>query len=205
MKVVIASSNQGKILELQTRFTDWELIPQSHYGIQEVEETGITFLENALQKARTIAAHTAMPALADDSGLVIPALQGSPGIYSARFAGVKAKASQNIQKLLDMMSDLPDDKRHGFFYSVLVFLKSANDPIPLVSEGFWHGVILKEPRGNNGFGYDPIFFDLNEQKSAAELSSKLKNKISHRGKAITSLIEKWYASTHNKEPHQSLS
>jgi len=193
MKIIVGSGNKGKIRELQARSAslNWELIPQSDYGVSDIPETGVTFIENALLKARHAAACSGLPAIADDSGLIIPALNGAPGIYSARFAGVNASATENINKLLADMSELPDEKRIGFFYSVLIFLNDPNDPVPLISEGFWSGTILKTPRGFDGFGYDPIFFDTTHHKSAAEFSITEKNKISHRGHAITALIEKY--------------
>jgi len=192
MKIVFASNNSGKIIELQNLLHSWniELIAQSSLNVPEIEETGLTFLENALLKARHAAHQTGLPTIADDSGLVVPALQGAPGIYSARYAGEPANAQNNIKKLLKNLEQSPEDKRAAYFYCVLVFLRDANDPVPLISEGCWKGIITRQPLGENGFGYDPIFFDPQEKQSAAQLSLTKKNQISHRAQASNGLIDK---------------
>lgn len=189
MKIVFASSNAGKIRELQAML-DFEIIPQENLHVSDVDETGLTFVENAILKARHACEVTGLPAIADDSGLEVPALNGAPGIYSARYAGVKSSSQDNIKKLLQDMTGFEGEKRRAAFYCVLVFLSHAKDPGPLICQGVWHGSILAEPTGNEGFGYDPIFFDPIYQCSAAQLSLDIKNKISHRGQALQKLIKK---------------
>lgn len=190
MKIVLASNNAGKINEMQKAFLPFkfELIPQSQLGIEEVEETGLTFIENALIKARHASRCSGLPALADDSGLAVAALKGAPGIYSARFAGKNAKSADNIQKLLSALSNVPNSERLASFHCVLAFISHENDPTPLISEGVWHGMITRESSGHDGFGYDPIFYVPEEKRTAAELSLEIKNTISHRGLAIQSLL-----------------
>jgi len=191
MKFVFASHNLGKIQELQALLcgTGLDLVQQQALGCSEIEETGLTFVENALLKARHACRATGLPAIADDSGLVVPALQGAPGIYSARYAGREAQASDNIQKLLADMKEEPAANRHAYFHCTLVLLRHAQDPAPLICQGEWPGCILFAPRGEQGFGYDPIF-GLAPDKSAAELSLADKNKHSHRGQALRLLLEK---------------
>jgi XTP/dITP diphosphohydrolase len=190
MKVVFASHNAGKIQELSALLLPFELhvIPQSELNVEEVPETAPTFVENALIKARHAAASTGLPAIADDSGLAVDALHGAPGIYSARYAGPSANSVSNIKKLLTDMQHVPDTKRQAQFHCVLVYLEHAKDPTPIICHATWSGIILKEPRGEKGFGYDPVFFDPEQNCSAAELSLSIKNKISHRGKALHLLI-----------------
>jgi XTP/dITP diphosphohydrolase len=180
MKIVLASSNQGKLKELQALLSplDVELIPQSALNIEDAEETGLTFVENAIIKARHAAKISGLPAIADDSGLAVAALGGAPGIYSARYAGSPTNAKNNIQKLLQAMENVP----------VLVFMLHADDPTPLISDGIWQGSILRTPRGDYGFGYDPVFYVAAENKSSAELSPDVKNRLSHRGQALRNLI-----------------
>ncbi len=192
MKIVVASNNPGKIQELQTLLagTGLEAAPQSAFELGEVAETGLTFVENALLKARHACRETRLPAIADDSGLVVPFLQGAPGIYSARYAGPEAKSPDNIKKLLEALSEATGDQRRAYFHCTLVFMEHEKDPAPLICEGEWQGHILLEPQGKQGFGYDPIF-GLAQDQSAAELSLAEKNKKSHRGKALHSLLEKW--------------
>lgn len=192
MKIVLASNNTGKIREFSELLKDFhiELIPQAELGVPEAKETGLTFIENAILKARHAAELTGLPALADDSGLTVTALFGAPGIYSARYAGAFATAQANIQKLLHELKDVPEQKRDAAFYCVLVFMLHANDPTPLVCEGTWHGTILSQQSGENGFGYDPIFFVPAEQKTAAELPSAVKNRLSHRNMALQKLLKK---------------
>lgn len=191
MKMVLASNNPGKIQELQSLLSHLKvtLIPQIQLGIEEIAETGITFVENALLKARHATKATGLPAIADDSGLVVPALSGAPGIYSARYAGDKATAQDNIAKLLANMTTIPDNKRQASFYCVLVFLNHAHDPMPLICTGEWSGILLSAPRGQQGFGYDPIFYVPTEHQTAAELNLSRKNIISHRGQALQLLLQ----------------
>lgn len=192
MKIVFASENTGKIQELQTLLAERgiSIIPQADFGVPSIAETQPTFIENALLKARHAAMHTKLPAIADDSGLNVDALAGAPGIYSARYAGEKCSANDNIKKLLTLMQPIPEGKRTARFYCALVYLKSPDDPTPLICEGEWAGTILSTPQGHGGFGYDPIFYDADLKMSAAECSIGIKNKISHRGKALRLLVEK---------------
>lgn len=190
-KIVIASNNAGKLKELQALFSPLkiELIPQSDLGITEIEETGKTFIENSIAKARHAAQSAKLPALADDSGLVVAALDGAPGIYSARYAGVQQNSKQNIEKLLHNLKDIPQEQRQAYFYCVIILMQHAEDPTPFVCEGKWEGQILQQPQGQGGFGYDPIFYVPELKKSAAELPLELKNGISHRGKALKELLK----------------
>jgi XTP/dITP diphosphohydrolase len=190
MKIVFASTNTGKIRELNHLLETFQLtvIPQSELGVKEIPETGSTFEENALIKARHASRETGLPAIADDSGLEVQALQGQPGIYSARYAGEKASSQDNINKLLRELSH--EENRTANFHCVLVYLDNAEDPNPIICHGVWSGEILTEPRGEKGFGYDPVFFDPEYQCSAAELPLEIKNRISHRGKALRLLIQK---------------
>ncbi len=189
-KIVLASTNLGKIAEIQQLLTNLpvQILPQTAFSLTEVEETGLTFIENALLKARAAAAIAGLPAIADDSGLVVSALNGAPGIYSARYAGTPQNAAANIHKLLQALQNVPQEKRVASFHCTLVFLRSAEDPAPLIAEGIWHGRILQTPTGTKGFGYDPIFFDPVLNRSAAELSIMEKNQISHRGQALQRML-----------------
>ncbi|MCZ6902167.1 MAG: RdgB/HAM1 family non-canonical purine NTP pyrophosphatase [Rickettsia endosymbiont of Ixodes persulcatus] len=191
MKIVLATTNEGKIREFSAILHDLpiQLLLQSHLNVQEIEETGLSFIENALLKARHAARITGLPALADDSGIAVNALRGAPGIFSARYAGKTATANDNIKKLLHELENARDKKRDAAFYCVLAFVAHANDPTPLICTGKWTGTILHEAKGTDGFGYDPIFYVATEKKSAAELSPEIKNKISHRAKALQSLIQ----------------
>jgi XTP/dITP diphosphohydrolase len=192
MKVVLASSNAGKIHELQNMLDELNLtiIPQASLNVSDAEETGLTFVENALIKARHACEQTGLPALADDSGLTVAALQGAPGIYSARYAGVKADAQANINKLLAEIRSVPLTHRQAAYYCVLVFMRHAKDPTPLICQGRWQGEILSAPKGSEGFGYDPIFYVPKENKTAAELPLHVKNQLSHRGQALRTLLKK---------------
>ena len=187
-RLVLASGNRGKLDELRELLAPagYELIAQSDLGVDDAEETGGTFVENALLKARHAARATGLPALADDSGLLVDALGGEPGLRSARYAGSHGNAAANNALLLERLHDA---RRSAHFYCVLVLLRSADDPQPLISEGEWHGRILMAPRGTHGFGYDPVFLDPEFGKSAAELDPEVKNRISHRGRAIAGLLE----------------
>ncbi|HEY7871215.1 MAG TPA: RdgB/HAM1 family non-canonical purine NTP pyrophosphatase [Rudaea sp.] len=189
MKLVLASGNAGKLAEIRQILGGIELIAQSELGINDAEETGVTFVENALIKARHAARASGLPALGDDSGIFVDALGGAPGLYSARYAGTHGNAAANIAKLLDALRDVPDPQRTAHFHCSVVLLRHADDPAPLIAEGRWHGTILHAPRSANGFGYDPIFFDPAFGKSAAELDAATKNRVSHRGLALAKLRE----------------
>jgi XTP/dITP diphosphohydrolase len=189
--LVLASSNPGKIKEFSHLVSDlpFNLRPQSDFGVEDVEETGLSFIENAIIKARHAAEKTGLMTLADDSGLVVKALGGKPGIYSARYAGANANAQDNIQKLLSELEKIPPSERQAKFVCVLALFHYPADPSPLICQGEWEGEILLSPRGDNGFGYDPIFWVPTHQCSAAELSSEVKNQISHRSIAFRFLHE----------------
>ena len=192
MKLVLASSNHGKLEELRDLLSGngIELIAQSDLGVADADETGTTFVENALLKARHATLTTGLPALADDSGICVDALDGAPGLYSARYAGEHGNASRNIDKLLEALAGMPDERRSAHFYCVLVLLRHAGDPQPLIVEGQWNGRILHERRGSGGHGYDPVFFDPAHGQSAAEMELSFKNAISHRGKALALLKQR---------------
>ncbi|WP_241640547.1 RdgB/HAM1 family non-canonical purine NTP pyrophosphatase [Rosenbergiella epipactidis] len=189
--VVLATGNAGKVSELAELLRDFGLTitAQTELGVGSVEETGLTFIENALIKARHAARVTGLPAIADDSGLAVDALQGAPGIYSARYAGETASDTDNLNKLLMAMQDVPDAQRQAAFHCVLVYLAHADDPTPIVCYGRWPGMIAREPSGQGGFGYDPIFYLPEQQKSAAEMSKAEKSALSHRGQALQQLME----------------
>jgi len=192
MKIVLASNNQGKIREFNHLFAELsiELIPQSQFGIHDVDETALTFVENALIKARHASNMARLPAIADDSGLVVHALQGEPGIYSARYAGVKATDQDNLTKLVHRLHSFPAEERTAYYYCALVFIQTGADPTPLIGEGRWSGLIIDSPRGTKGFGYDPIFYVPSLQQTAAELDATVKNQMSHRGMAMQALFAK---------------
>ena len=192
VKLVLASGNAGKLRELRALLADagYELHAQSEFGVADVEETGLTFVENALLKARHAARATGLPALADDSGLCVDSLGGAPGLRSARYAGAHGDAGANIARLLQALRDVPDARRQAHFHAVIVLLRHAEDPQPLIAEGSWHGRILAAPRGADGFGYDPVFLDPASGLSAAELAPDTKNRISHRGRALAALRAK---------------
>lgn len=187
MKLVIASGNRGKIAEFNGLLEGIELVSQGELGVCDIEETGSTFVENALLKARHAAQASGLPSLADDSGLCVDALDGAPGLYSARYAGIHGDAAANIGKLLAALEPVAPHERRAYFYAVIVLLRRADDPQPLIAEGRWPGLILAAPRGEGGFGYDPVFLDPAYGLTAAELPPDLKNRISHRGRAIASL------------------
>jgi XTP/dITP diphosphohydrolase len=191
LSVVAATGNAGKLREIRRLLAGLELAlsPQSDFGIGSPEETGASFLENALIKARHASAAAGCAAIADDSGLAVPALQGRPGIHSARYAGPQASDRQNIQKLLRELDGLTDDERSASFHCVAVFVAAPGDPAPLVAEGLWPGRILERPRGDGGFGYDAVFYDPARGRSAAEMSAAEKNEASHRGRAFRRLAE----------------
>ncbi|QDH71672.1 RdgB/HAM1 family non-canonical purine NTP pyrophosphatase [Marilutibacter alkalisoli] len=188
-RIVVASGNPGKLAEFNQLLggSGVEFIAQGELGVEDIEETGLSFVENALLKARHAARVTGLPALADDSGICVDALDGAPGLYSARYAGEPSDAKRNIEKLLAKLAGLPDHRRGAHFHCTLVLLRHPIDPRPLVAEGEWHGRILEAPRGDGGFGYDPVFFDPGLGKAAAELPPEVKNRISHRGLALAEL------------------
>lgn len=185
--IVLASSNAGKIMELQALLAGCRIIAQSDMGVEECEETGTTFVENAILKARNAARQCNLPAIADDSGLVVDALAGAPGVMSARYAGIGANAGANITKLLHALHGVPDAQRNARFICVLVYMANAGDPCPVIAQGCWEGRILGKPSGSGGFGYDPVFWVPSEDCSAAELAPERKNAISHRGQALREL------------------
>ncbi|MCW0461550.1 dITP/XTP pyrophosphatase [Xanthomonas sacchari] len=192
MKLVLASSNAGKLEELHALLDDVgvELIAQSTLGVSDADETGLTFVENALLKARHAARVTGLPVLADDSGICVDALHGAPGLYSARYAGEHGNAQANIDKLLDALRDVPDAQRGAHFYCVLVLLRHAEDPQPLLVEGRWRGRIAHARAGTGGHGYDPVFLDPDHGQTAAEMPLALKNRISHRALALQQLKQR---------------
>ena len=191
-KIVLASNNAGKVKEIHALLKGFDInvISQSEYDVDSVEETGLTFVENAIIKARYATLKTGLPAIADDSGIEVDALKGAPGIYSARFSGEGANDKDNNKKLLESLKDVPEEKRTARYQCVMVFMRHAADPTPIIASGSWEGVILKSAKGNGGFGYDPLFYVPTHQCSAAELSAELKNKLSHRAKALISLLHK---------------
>ena len=186
---MLASGNAGKLAELRQLLGDggFHLRAQSELGVGDVEETGLSFVENALLKARNAARLTGLPALADDSGLCVDALGGAPGLYSARYAGPGGDAARNIERLLHELDGVADDARGASFHCCIVLLRHATDPKPIVVEGDWRGRILRAPRGNGGFGYDPVFLDPDSGLTAAELPAARKNAVSHRGRALATL------------------
>ena len=188
---VLATGNRGKLAELSSLFReaglDLELVSQADLGIDAAPEEGVTFLENALAKARHAARASGLPAIADDSGLCVDALGGAPGVRSARYAGESAEDRANVAKLLDALRSVPEHERGARFYCVLVALGSADDPSPVIASGEWRGRIAARPRGCGGFGYDPVFVDLATGLTAAELSPAAKNLVSHRGRALVAL------------------
>ncbi|RRJ82701.1 RdgB/HAM1 family non-canonical purine NTP pyrophosphatase [Aestuariirhabdus litorea] len=190
-QVVLASNNRGKLNELQHRLGGLgiKLLPQSQFSIESVEENGLSFVENAILKARHACLVSGLPAIADDSGLEVDALNGAPGIYSARFAGFEATDADNNQKLLDELLGLPTEQRTARFRCLLVYMRHAKDPTPLICQGTWEGFILEAPRGDQGFGYDPLFFVPSEHCASAELPPEIKNRLSHRGQAMQALVE----------------
>jgi len=190
MKLVLASSNAGKLAELRDLLgAGFDLHAQSEFGVADAEETGLSFIENAILKARHASRATGLPALGDDSGLCVDALHGAPGLYSARYGGAHGNAEANIDKLLRELVGIDEARRGGRFVCVLALVRDAGDPMPLVAEGVWHGRILCERRGGNGFGYDPVFFSPAHGCSAAELPADVKNRDSHRGLALARLRE----------------
>lgn len=191
-RLVLASANPGKLRELAALLdgSGFEILPQSHFGIEPPPETGLTFVENALLKARHAAAKSGLPAVADDSGLEVDALDGRPGVRSARYAGEQATEADNNARLLRDLAGVPDARRTARYRCVLVMTRNATDPAPLICEGVWEGRIATAPAGRNGFGYDPLFLVGGLSLTAAQLAPELKNNLSHRGQALRQLAER---------------
>ncbi|MCG3721841.1 XTP/dITP diphosphatase [Vibrio cincinnatiensis] len=189
-KIVLATGNQGKVREMADLLADFgfDVVAQSEFNVSEVAETGTTFIENAIIKARHAAKETGFAAIADDSGLEVDCLNGAPGIYSARYAGDHASDAENIEKLLEALKEVPEAQRTARFHCVLVLMRHADDPTPIVCHGQWEGRILAQTQGNHGFGYDPIFWVPEEQCSSAQLDPMRKKQLSHRGKALKQLF-----------------
>jgi XTP/dITP diphosphohydrolase len=198
LRIVLASGNAGKCREFQQVLqpAGVELTLQKSLGISDADETGLTFVENAIIKARHAAQLSGLPALADDSGLEVDALKGAPGIYSARFSGIDATDERNNQKLLEQLRDIPDAQRTARFHCVLVLMRHAADPTPIICQGSWGGRIIDAPRGDNGFGYDPLFFVDALNSTSAQLAPETKNRVSHRGQALALLLQ-----TLQQQPH----
>jgi len=189
-RIVLATGNRGKVREFSELLAghDIDVVRQSDFGVPDADETGLTFVENAILKARNAAAHTGLPAIADDSGLEVDYLNGAPGIYSARYAGDSGDSAANNAKLLKALHAVPEDERSARFQCLLVYLRHADDPTPVICQGTWEGRILTAARGDAGFGYDPLFFVAEEGCSAAELAAARKNELSHRGQALRCLL-----------------
>lgn len=188
-RIVLATGNTGKLREFSAMLTDLglEFIRQSDLNVPDIPETGLTFVENALLKARNATQHTGLAAMADDSGLVVDALGGAPGLYSARYAGEPSNDAANNAKLLQALQEIPQAQRSARFYCCIVYLRHANDPTPIIAEAAWEGIILTAAQGQNGFGYDPLFWVPSEQCSSAQLPPEVKNRLSHRGQALRRL------------------
>ena len=191
-KIVLASGNLDKVREINALLTNtsYEIVPQSKFNVVEADETGTTFLENALIKARNAAQHTKYPVIADDSGIEVDALNGKPGIFSSRYAGPNASDRDNLNKLIKNIKGLDPKDCHARFICSMVFLENMNEKDPIVVEGVWEGYVVANPRGKNGFGYDPIFYIPSLSCTSAELSDDKKNELSHRGQALRLLIKK---------------
>lgn len=190
-KIVMASNNAGKLKEFQILLSrcGFDVRPQAEFNLESVEETGLSFVENAILKARHACEHTGLPALADDSGIEVDALNGAPGIYSARFAGVDASDEDNNQALLSALSQYENEQRRARYQCILVFMRHAKDPTPIIASGSWEGEILKYASGTGGFGYDPLFWVPSHQCASAQLSKEEKNRVSHRAIAMQKLLE----------------
>ena len=190
MKLVLASDNPGKLAELTSLLADtgFVCVSQGEFGVSSAEETGSTFVENALLKARHAAASTGLCAIADDSGLAVDHLKGAPGVHSARYSGVHATDEENREFLLAALAGVPADQRTARFHSVVVYLRHAKDPIPIICHGHWSGTIALKPRGSGGFGYDSLFLADGCSQTAAELTADTKNSLSHRAQALVSLV-----------------
>jgi XTP/dITP diphosphohydrolase len=188
--IVLASNNAGKVREINELLSAEHIrvIPQGELGVSEADETCLSFVENALLKARNAAAHSGLAAIADDSGIEVDSLRGAPGIYSARYAGAGASDAANVDRLLAELRDVPEAERTARFQCLMVYLRHAQDPTPVICQGTWEGRILLAPRGENGFGYDPVFYVPETGCTAAELPSATKNRLSHRGQALAKLV-----------------
>jgi XTP/dITP diphosphohydrolase len=188
-RIVLASSNRGKLAEFNSLLADsrFEVVPQAQLGVEDAEETGLSFVENALLKARHASSATGLPALADDSGLCVPHLRGAPGLYSARYSGTHGDNAANNARLLRELDGVSPEQRGAFFICVLALVWHADDPAPLIAEGRWRGRVLEAPRGTHGFGYDPLFLPHEQLLSAAELEPAVKNRLSHRAQAMAQL------------------
>ena len=189
-QIVLATGNPGKVRELQQLLSDtgYQITPQSEFDTPEAVEDGLGFVENALIQARNAARHTGLPAIADDSGIAVDALDGAPGIYSARYAGEGASDEENLQRLLHDMRGVEEQHREASFICLMVYVRHAEDPVPIICQGVWKGRLLDSPQGENGFGYDPIFLVPEKDCTSAELSSEEKNALSHRGQALKCLV-----------------
>ena len=189
-RIVFASGNVGKLREIGQLLEGLsiDVLPQSDFNVPEIEETGCTFVENAILKARNAAHHTGLAVIADDSGIVVDVLQGRPGIVSARFAGVGASDEDNLNKLIEMIKPFPEEQRTARFICSMVYLRHEYDAVPIIAQGVWEGQLITDPKGLNGFGYDPIFYVSSQQCTSAELAPEIKNKLSHRGQALTHLL-----------------
>lgn len=190
-QIVLASNNPGKLQEMGAILTGLklEVLPQSDFNVPEAEETGLTFVENAILKARNAAHHTGFPAIADDSGLEVDVLAGRPGIYSARYAGEYASDQANVEKLLEDLTGIPETQCNARYQCLVVYMRHWQDPTPLICQGSWEGCIVPIPRGDGGFGYDPVFYLPSHHCTAAELAATEKNRLSHRGKALGALLD----------------
>ena len=190
-KIVLASHNKGKVREMNQilQSCNMNVNSLSEFTDIEAEETGLTFVENAIIKARHACQASGLPSIADDSGLEVTALKGAPGIYSARYAGVKATDKQNLLKLLEALDDVEDNKRQARFQCLMVYMRHELDPVPLIVQGTWEGVITRSPQGDNGFGYDPVFFVPEKNCTSAQLDSEIKNNLSHRGQALRQIVK----------------
>ena len=190
-KIVLATGNAGKVREIQAVLNTFDIAvqPQSDFNVSEAEETGLSFVENAILKARNAAEQTGMPAIADDSGIEVDYLNGEPGIYSSRYAGLPGDDKANNEKLLQALKNVPQEQRSARFQCIIVYMKHAKDPTPVICQGTWNGFIAEELSGRNGFGYDPLFFVPNHNCCAADLDGSVKNSISHRGQALIQLAD----------------
>ncbi|MCG7929868.1 MAG: RdgB/HAM1 family non-canonical purine NTP pyrophosphatase [Candidatus Thiodiazotropha lotti] len=190
-RIVLASNNAGKVREINQLLASEQItvVPQKDFNIPDAIEDGLSFVENAIKKARHASSLSGLPAIADDSGIEVDALSGAPGIYSARFAGAGASDEENLQKLLSCIEDIPEEKRTARFQCLMVYMRHAEDPTPIICQGSWEGRILFEPQGENGFGYDPIFYVPTHDCSSAQLEPQTKNSLSHRGQALKALLQ----------------
>jgi XTP/dITP diphosphohydrolase len=191
-RIVLASNNAGKVREINQLLENSgiEVLPQAQFDIEDAVEDGLTFVENAIIKARHATKLSGLPAIADDSGIEVDALNGAPGIYSARFAGEGSSDEENLFKLLKELQNVPEEQRSARFQCLMVYMRHAEDPTPIICQGTWEGRILTAPQGENGFGYDPVFFVPEEGCSSAELDAATKNSLSHRGKALQQLVKR---------------